>query len=116
MGVVGNGAYSTTKWGVIGLTKSLALELGSYNITVNAVAPTAVNTPMYRSEGQIKSTGMSSRADQDKAMLGYHSLPVPAVEPEDIAATIGFLATDAARYISGTVVDVAAGGNAHYSA
>ncbi|HEU4471367.1 MAG TPA: SDR family NAD(P)-dependent oxidoreductase [Flavisolibacter sp.] len=116
MGVVGNGAYSTTKWAVIGLTKSLALELGKYGITVNAVAPTAVNTPMYRSEGQVRSTGMSSASDQDKAMLGYHALGVPAVEPEDIAAAIAYLASEGARYVSGLVLDVAAGGNAHYSA
>lgn len=116
MGVSGNGAYSPTKWAVIGLTKSLALELGQYRITVNSVAPTAVNTPMYRSEGQIKSTGMTSNADQDKAMLGYHSLPTPALDPKDIADAITFLASDNAKFISGTVVDVAAGGNAHYSA
>lgn len=116
MGVVGNGAYSPTKWAVIGLTKSLALELGKYHITVNAVAPTAVNTPMYRSQGQIKSTYMQSENDQDKAMIGYHSLPTPALNPEDIAQAIGFLASDKAKYISGMVMDVAAGGNAHYSA
>lgn len=116
MGVAGVANYSATKWGVIGLTKSAALELGKDNITVNAVAPTAVNTPLYRSEGQYRSTGMNSFAEQDRAMLGYHSLPVPAVEPEDIARAIGFLASSEARYISGTVLDVAAGGNARYTA
>ncbi len=114
-GVPGASNYSSTKWAVIGLTKSTALELGKDNITVNAVAPTAVNTPLYRSEGQYKSTGMSSFADQDRAMLGYHSLPIPAVEPEDIAKAISFLASDEARYISGMVLDVAAGGNARYT-
>lgn len=116
MGVAGVTNYSATKWGVIGLTKSAALELGEDNITVNAVAPTAVNTPLYRSEGQLKSTGMSSFEEQDRAMLGYHSLQVPAVEPEDIAKAIAFLASDQARYISGMVLDVAAGGNARYTA
>lgn len=115
MGVLGNGAYSPTKWAVIGLTKSLALELGEFSITVNAVAPTAVNTPMYRSEGQIKSTGMNSEEDQNKAMLGYHSLPTPALDPRDIADAIVFLASDNAKFISGLVMDVAAGGNAHYT-
>ena len=92
------------------------MELGKDNITVNAVAPTAVNTPLYRSEGQYKSTGMNSFAEQDKAVLAYHALPIPAVEPEDIAKAITFLASDQARYVSGMVLDVAAGGNARYTA
>lgn len=116
IGVEGASNYSATKWAVIGLTKSTALELGKDNITVNAVAPTAVNTPLYRSEGQYKSTEMNSFADQDKAMLGYHALPIPAVEPGDIANAIAFLASDQARYVSGMVLDVAAGGNARYTA
>ena len=115
-GVAGVANYSATKWAVIGLAKSVALELGNDNITVNVVAPTAVNTPLYRSEGQRRSTNMKSAQDQDRAMLGYHSLPVPALEPEDIALAIAFLSSDTARYISGTVLDVAAGGNARYSA
>ena len=91
MGVPGVANYASTKWAVIGLTKTVALELGKDNITVNAVAPTAVNTPLYRSEGQYNSTGMNSFAEQDEAMLGFHALPVPAVEPEDIADAIAFL-------------------------
>ena len=116
MGVPGVANYASTKWAVIGLTKTVALELGKDNITVNAVAPTAVNTPLYRSEGQYNSTGMNSFAEQDEAMLGFHALPVPAVEPEDIANAIAFLASDKARYVSGMVLDVAAGGNARYTA
>ncbi len=115
MGVAGNGAYAATKWAVIGATKSLALELGKYHITANALAPTAVDTPMYRSAGQRASTGMASAGAQDTAMLGYHALPVPAVEPRDIADGAVFLASDEARYVSGLVLDIAAGGNARYT-
>lgn len=114
-GVPGVANYAATKWGVIGLTKTLSLELGKYNIRVNAIAPTAVNTPLYRSEGQYKSTGMNSFEDQDKAMLGYHALPTPALDPVDIAQSATFLASDNARFVSGMVMDVAAGGNAHYT-
>jgi SDR family mycofactocin-dependent oxidoreductase len=115
-GVSGVSNYAATKWGVIGLVKSIALELGADNITVNAVAPTAVNTPLYRSEGQYRSTGMNSFEEQDQTMLQMHALPVPAVEPEDIANAIVFLAGDTARYITGAVIDVAAGFNARYTA
>ncbi len=114
-GVPGVANYASTKWAVIGLTKTLALELGKYNIRVNAIAPTAVNTPMYRSEGQYTSTGMNSFEEQDKAMLGYHALPTPALDPVDIAQSATFLASDQAKFISGVVLDVAAGGNAHYT-
>ncbi len=116
MGVAGVANYSATKWGVIGLVKSVALELGQDNITVNAVAPGAVNTPLYRSEGQRRSTSANTSQDQDKATLGYHALPIPALEPSDVAMAIAFLAKDDARYISGAVLDVAAGGNARYTA
>lgn len=114
-GVPGVANYASTKWAVIGLTKTLALELGKYNIRVNAIAPTAVNTPLYRSEGQYRSTGMNSFEEQDKAMLGYHALPTPALDPVDIAHSATFLASDNAQFISGLVMDVAAGGNAHYT-
>ena len=114
-GVPGVANYASTKWAVIGLTKTLALELGKYNIRVNAIAPTAVNTPLYRSEGQYKSTGMNSFEEQDKAMLGYHALPTPALDPVDIAHSATFLASDSAQFISGLVMDVAAGGNARYT-
>ena len=115
-GVVGNGSYTTTKWAVIGLTKSAALELGQYNITVNAISPTAVNTPMYRSEGQMASTGAADHAAQDEQMLAHHALPVGPVEPEVIADGIAFLCSDEARFISGVALDIAAGGNARYTA
>ncbi len=114
-GVPGVANYASTKWAVIGLTKTLALELGKYNIRVNAIAPTAVNTPLYRSEGQYRSTGMNSFEEQDKAMLGYHALPTPALDPVDIAHSATFLASDNAQFITGMVMDVAAGGNAHYT-
>lgn len=113
--VAGNGSYTPSKWAVIGLTRSLALELGEYGITVNSVAPTAVNTPMYRSEGQMRSTGMSTPAQQDAAMLGYHALRVSALEADDVADGIAFLASDDARHSTGLVLDIAAGGNARYS-
>lgn len=116
-GVVGNGAYGTTKWAVIGLTKSAAMELGSANITVNAIAPGPVNTPLYRSQGQLRSMGLTTFAEQDRVVGAFLPLKVqPALDPQDIADTATFLASDRARLISGEVIDTALGYNAAYTA
>ena len=116
-GVVGNGAYPTTKWAVIGLTKSAAMELGSANITVNAISPGPVNTPLYRSQGQLQSMGLNSFEEQDKVVSQFLPLKTAsALNPEDIADTATFLASDRAKFISGEVVDVALGYNAAYTA
>jgi NAD(P)-dependent dehydrogenase (short-subunit alcohol dehydrogenase family) len=116
-GFAGNGAYTCSKWAVIGMTKQAAQELGKYNITVNAIAPGAVNTPLYRSEGQMRSMGVSSAAEQDKLIDPISPLGnARAAEPEDIARTALFLASDAAKTISGTTIDNALGFNASYTA
>ncbi|MBD2074610.1 SDR family oxidoreductase [Phormidium sp. FACHB-592] len=116
-GFAGNGAYTATKWAVIGMTKQAAQELGQYNITVNAIAPGAVNTPMYRSEGQMRSMGVSSREEQDALLNPLSPLGnAGAIEPEAIAQTALFLASDAAKTISGTTIDNALGFNASYTA
>lgn len=117
IGAAGNGAYTTTKWAVIGMTKQAAMELGQYNITVNAIAPGAVNTPMYRSEGQMRSMGVLSAEEQDAIIDPLSPLGnAGAVEPMDIAQTALFLASDAASTISGTIIDNALGYNASYTA
>ena len=101
VGVVGNAGqcnYSAAKAGVIGLTRSLAREIISRNITVNAVAPGFIETDMTLALGQ------KSR----EALLAQ----VPAARcgaPEDVAAAVGFLASDAAGYITGQVIHVNGG-------
>ena len=115
-GVPGNGAYTSSKWAVIGLTKQAAIELGPDNITVNAIAPGPVDTPMYRSEGQIASMGLSTAAEQDAAINPL--LPVgdrPVLDPVEIANTAVFLAGEAGGSISGASLDVALGYNAFYT-
>ncbi|MGF1554284.1 MAG: SDR family oxidoreductase [Paracoccaceae bacterium] len=116
-GVPGNGAYTASKWAVNGLVKQAAIELGPEHITVNAIAPGPVNTAMYRSEGQIRSMGLDSAAEQDAA--ANPMLPLgdrPAMAPEEIAEAAVFLASDGAGVISGVSLDVALGYNAHYTA
>jgi NAD(P)-dependent dehydrogenase (short-subunit alcohol dehydrogenase family) len=99
--------------GLTGLMKSLAIELGAEGITVNAVAPTAVDTPLMR----LKGTASSDREEERRmaAELG-HTLPVARLKPEEIAVAIGFLAGPAAEHISGITLDVNAGRSAHLSA
>lgn len=116
-GVPGNGAYTSTKWAVIGLTKQAAIELGPDNITANAIAPGPVDTPMYRSEGQRRSMGVETIAQQDAAigpMLPLGDRPV--IQPEEIAKTAVFLASEAGGSVSGVSLDVAFGYNAFYTA
>ena len=109
-GSAASGAYATTKWGMTGLMKSLAQELGPEGVTVNAVAPTAVDTPM------IGRTSEGSGNAHPCAAHSGHALPVDVLEPKEIAAAIAFLAGPGAGFVSGTTLDVNAGRSAHLSA
>lgn len=94
----GQANYCAAKAGVAGMTRSLARELGSRNITVNCVAPGFIGTDMTH--------GLDDR--QKEAMLA--SIPLGrAGTPEDVAAAVAFLASPAASYISGTTVHVNGG-------
>jgi NAD(P)-dependent dehydrogenase (short-subunit alcohol dehydrogenase family) len=116
-GVPGNGAYTSSKWAVIGMVKQAAAELGKYGIAVNAVAPGPVDTPMYRSEGQRRSMGVATPEEQDRMIAPFLPLGERAVQtPQEIADAAVFLASDAARGISGVSLDVAVGFNANYTA
>lgn len=98
MGNAGQANYVASKAGLIGLTKSLAQELASRNITVNAVTPGFVSTDM---------TAVLSDEQKGK-MLGI--IPLKRFgEPGDIAAAVAFLASDGASYITGNVLRVNGG-------
>ncbi|HEY3877955.1 MAG TPA: mycofactocin-coupled SDR family oxidoreductase [Trebonia sp.] len=106
--------YVSAKHGVIGLMRSLAVELGQHNIRVNSVHPTNVNTPMFMNEGTYKlfrpdleNPGPADVAEVAAAFM--HVLPVGWVEPEDISNAILFLVSDEARYITGVTLPVDAG-------
>ena len=97
-GIAGGPAYCASKGGVIALTRSLARSLGPHGIRVNAINPGAVDTPMTSTWSQeIK------RATAERTPLGR------IARPDDIADVACFLASDAARFITGEVVEVNGG-------
>jgi NAD(P)-dependent dehydrogenase (short-subunit alcohol dehydrogenase family) len=93
--------YATTKWGLIGFTKTLSIELGEFGIRANAILPGAVEGPRIQRvfEGRAKLSGQTVEEVKDAAM-SIQSLK-RLVEPRDIAALAVFLASDAAKSISG---------------
>ncbi len=97
-GNAGQANYVAAKAGLIGLTKSLAQEMGSRNVTVNAVAPGFINTDMTASLPEDLKTKILS------------SIPLGRFgQPEDIAEAVAFLASDKASYITGAVLDINGG-------
>ncbi len=117
-------AYSASKWGIIGLMKSAALELGVHRITVNAVAPGLIDTALTRHEERYAQaivvaggtpTGdiVRDEATAEQGLIAKTPLGVPWINPSDVAPVIVFLASDAARMVSGATYDVTAGDSAN---
>jgi (+)-trans-carveol dehydrogenase len=105
--------YKATKAGVLSLVKTLACELAPHLIRVNAICPTAVDTPMIQNEALWKSFRPDlpnpGRDDVKDGFRQMNLLPIPWVEPADISNAIVWLASDAARYITGITLPVDAG-------
>jgi SDR family mycofactocin-dependent oxidoreductase len=97
--------YAASKWGLTGLTKSWAIELAPYNIRVNSVHPTGVNTPM--NDGLAELEGLSRQEISERS--AGNLLPVPWIEPEDVAHAVLYLASDRARYMTGAPLVLDAG-------
>ncbi|KAB2932295.1 MAG: 3-oxoacyl-ACP reductase FabG [Candidatus Contendobacter sp.] len=97
-GSAGQANYAAAKAGVIGFTKSLAREVGSRNITVNAVAPGLIDTDMTRALPDA----------QRRAVIETIPLQRPG-EPQDVAAAVAFLASPEAAYITGETLHVNGG-------
>ncbi|WP_146344363.1 SDR family oxidoreductase [Falsiphaeobacter marinintestinus] len=98
--------YAAAKWGVIGLMKTLAMELGPFGIRANAICPGAVEGP--RMEGVLAREAAAKGMTRDEVYSGYASGTSMRsfVEAQDIAAMAVFLASDAARMVSGQVIAV----------
>jgi len=115
-------AYSASKWGLIGLMKSAALELGQYGITVNAVIPGLIDTPLTRHRRRYAQAIDDLNNDEPldkleaaaKQKLAAKSpLGLPWLPPESIAPAVVFLASDDAYLVSGAAYDVTGGDSAN---
>jgi NAD(P)-dependent dehydrogenase (short-subunit alcohol dehydrogenase family) len=90
--------YAASKCGLVGLTKSWAIELAPYNIRVVSLHPTGVNTPMNDGLAALEGATPQQIAERSAGNL----LTVPWIEPEDVAAAVVYLASDRARFITGS--------------
>lgn len=101
VGVMGNAGqtnYAAAKAGIMGFSKSLAREVGSKNVTVNTIAPGFIDTDMTRALPEEQRTALTQQIPLKR--LG---------EPEDIAKTVTFLASDGGAYITGQTINVNGG-------
>ncbi len=97
-GIVAGSQYTAAKAGVLGLTKSLAAEVAEYGITVNAITPGRIDTPMTAKVSPVVNAEVVKRIPLGR--LGT---------PDEVAAAILFLASEAAAYITGATLDVNGG-------
>lgn len=105
--------YKAAKSGVLSLTRTLACELAEHFIRVNAICPTAVDTPMIQNETLYRSFRPDlpnpGREDVKAGFQTMNLLPIPWVDVADVSNAIVWLASDAARYITGVTLPVDAG-------
>ncbi|MHC3438621.1 mycofactocin-coupled SDR family oxidoreductase [Natrialbaceae archaeon A-gly3] len=107
VGARGSGHYAASKHGVVGLTKTLALELAEYGVTANCVCPTGVDTPMI--EGVLEEVGPEPFERISDVSGSMNVLDGELLEPAAVSEACLWLASPAARYVTGAVVSVDAG-------
>lgn len=90
--------YAASKWGLVGLTKSWAIELAPHNVRVVSIHPTGVNTPMNDGLAALEGATTQEIAERSAGNLQ----PVPWIEPEDVAKALLFLVSDDARFVTGS--------------
>jgi 3-oxoacyl-[acyl-carrier protein] reductase len=107
LGNRGQANYAASKAGIMGLTATLSVELGPFGVTVNAVAPGYIATAM--TDATARRIGLDP---EELKKAAAEQTPVRRVgEPEDIAATVAFLAADESSFISGQTIQVNGGAN-----
>ena len=114
-------SYSASKWGILGLMKSAAMELGEHNITVNALIPGLVDTALTRYEKRLTETMGEEGIKPDKPPTPQQAWDVRAptvplkvgwLQPDDISPAAVFLASDAAAMVTGAEYEVTGGDSA----
>ena len=107
------GHYTAAKHGLVGLMRSLALELAPAGIRVNTIHPTGVDTPMIQNEAFYRSMAPGvadpGRANTAPILQSMNALAVPWVEPAAISDAVLVLASDEARYVTGITLPIDAG-------
>ena len=118
-------SYAASKWGLIGFMKSVALDLGEHNITVNALVPGLIDTPMTHNETRwteavkdyVKNPPKPVTEQLVAQVRSEHTpLQLPWLQPDDMAPMVVFLASDDASRISGATFDVDGGDSAQFTA
>jgi 3-oxoacyl-[acyl-carrier protein] reductase len=105
LGNRGQANYAAAKAGIQGFTKTVAIELGKYGITANAIAPGFIETEMTAATAARVGVSM-----EDFKRAAASTIPVARVgQPEDIANTVSFLVSEGASFVSGQVIYVAGG-------
>lgn len=112
--------YVSTRWAQLGLVKVAAYELGPHNITVNAVCPSMVETQQVTNDvlyGLFRpDLDHPTRDDAEAVMRQFHKLPTAWIQPDDVSAVVEFLASEDAKFITATGIDVSAGKATEYGA
>lgn len=98
--------YSTAKWGIIGFTKTLSIELGKYGIRANAILPGPVAGPRIEMVLEARAKANHSTVEQEKENAMAVQSIKQFVDPKDIAALAVFLASDSAKMISGQIMPI----------
>lgn len=109
-------AYSAAKFAVIGLTQSMAAELGEHGVTVNAICPGTIDTPLLAVEGGVYRTfsRAAGRTEDDYRKRLARQIPARRFgTPEDIAAAAIYLASDGASFVTGEALNVTGGQEMH---
>ncbi|WP_099021955.1 mycofactocin-coupled SDR family oxidoreductase [Mycolicibacterium palauense] len=111
-GLPNMGHYSAAKHGVVGLMRTLSIELAPHAIRVNSINPTTVDTPMIGNQAIYELFTGVEGATREQAMPAFKSvnaMPIPFVDPVDVSNGVLYLASDEARYVTGTTLLVDAG-------
>ena len=102
--------YGASKWAVIGLAKSTALAMAPHGVTCNVICPTLVDTPLARSLIPAFNPQNPTWEAVEEFMSNQNPLPIAVFQPKDVGQLVKFFASDSAKYVTGEVFNLDAGG------